>query len=277
MGLSSPELFLLVLASLSYLLQPSWPALQLADVRLRAAIKYSAARRLGGWSDYFNSRKKLIETRGEVDRLKSDLDLSRAELRMLNLQVAENEALRTLFTLPKRAQYRYIYAEVVAREIQAARSRIFVRVHSDVSAAKNISTGAPVIASNAPYWAAVGQVSDTRQTDLIEVMLLSDPRSRIGVAAADSPAFGSALLIGGGWDRLELDYAAHPHFMRFLSPGGRLVTSKESRFPPGFFAAELESSDEAPDGASSRIKAKSAVSLSDMRYVVILIPQDISP
>lgn len=220
---------------------------------------------MGHWSDYFNSQKKLVDTRADLDRLQTNLEMSRAELRMLNLQVAENEALRALFTLPKRAQYRYIYAEVMSREIQPAHSRIFVRVHSEPSAAENIRTGSPVIASNAPDWVAVGQVIDTRQTDLIEVMLLSDPRSKIGVTAEDTPAFGSALLIGGGLDRLELDYAAHPHFMRYLAPGMRLVTAKESRFPPGFVAAQLESSEDA-------LKAKSAVLLADMQYVVILIP-----
>ena len=91
--------------------------------------------------------------------------------------------------------------------------------------------------------------------------------------SADTPAYGSALLMGRGLDRLELDYAAHPHFGRALAPFVRLVTSPESRFPPGLPVAELKPS--GSGGGSENLQPSPLASFGDLQFIVILIPNTV--
>ncbi len=64
---------------------------------------------------------------------------------------------------------------------------------------------------------------------------------------------------------MGLDFAAHPHFLKELYAGLRLVTSPESQFPPGLTVAEMR-----PAG-SSLLQPQSLVPLTELRFVVILI------
>lgn len=262
--LSKTEFFLLLLAAAFYWTQPDWPALRFAHARARGAVQDWAARRGAGWTDWINSSRRLAETRGELDQAKSELDLMRAELRAQSLQILENDALRSLFLLPERTRFRYVYGEAVSRRILSTEARLFIRYASDSGILPESLAGAPVVASSGPDWVAVGQVVGSHG-DLAEVMLLSDPRSRIGIASADSPALGSALLLGAGMDRLELDYAAHPHFLRKLTRHLRLVTALESQFPPGIPVAELTNS-EGP------ILPRPILPYEKLRFVVVMIP-----
>lgn len=226
--------------------------------------------------DWFDARRRLAASRGRVERLQGDLESARAEIQTLSLQVLENEALRALFSLPKETAYQYVYAEVVSRRISQQQSRIVVRTgqsraNSDSSPIPDASwRGAPVVASAQSLWVAAGQVVEVRG-DLLEIMLLSDPRSRIGVASADSPSLGSALLLGAGLNRLELDYVAHPHFIRQLAARMRLVTALESLFPPGLLVAELAPEGDQATGAI-RLRPMPIIPFSELKIVVILVP-----
>lgn len=231
-----------------------------------------AGRHTARWTDWAGSRRKLEETREELNQTRAELEVTRAELRTRSLQIYENDALRSLFMFPRHPQYRHIYGEVISRRILPTEARIFVRMSANASSQKTAIAGSPVVASSVPEWAAIGQVVDVRG-DLAEIMLLSDPRSRIGVTSADTPAFGSALLLGAGADRMDLDYAAHPHFLQKLSPRLRLVTTLGSQFPTGLTVAQLQPED-GSDDPSSALHPRPVIPYEELRFVVILAPSE---
>lgn len=262
--LSPAELAILLIAVAIYLINPNWTVLRHAETRFRSGV--GAGLDVGGWFGRSGEKAKL---EARVKAYETELEQTRAELRTLSLQILENDALRALFLLPKRREYRYLFGEVVGRSIRPTEARLTVRVPESSSSAV-APTGSPVVASALPEWIAIGQVIDVKN-DLVEVMLLSDPRSRIGVTSADTPAYGSALLIGGGMDRMELDFAAHPHFTKALAPHVRLVTSPESRFPPGLGAAELKPIVGSGD-APVRFQPVPIRPYGELQFVVILVP-----
>lgn len=224
------------------------------------------------WTDWANSRTKLGETREQLQQTHAELEIAESKLRTLSLQIYENDALRSLFMLPRHPRYRHIYGEVVSRRILPSEARLFVRMSLNADTQKISLEGSPVVASAAPEWVAVGQVVDVRGT-LAEIMLLSDPRSRIGVTSADTPAFGSALLLGVGGDRMELDYAAHPHFLRAMSSHLRLITTLGSQFPTGLAVSQLMPEDGTEDAASS-LHPRPIIPYEELRFVVILAPSE---
>lgn len=252
---------LLLLAVLLYWFSPNWPAVRFARANLQGVFQNSWDQKFSNISSWRDARRSLGETRRFLDQSQTELEMTRAQLRVLSLQILENDALRSLFLLPERPEYRYIYGEVISRRILPTESRLFIKIPSGSYAADGLG-GAPVVASFVPNWVAVGQVMDVRR-DVAEVMLLSDPRSRIGVTLADTSAFGSALLVGAGLNGVELDFATHPHFLRDLSAHQQLVTAKESHFPVGLGVAELLPAD-------GRLLPSCLLPFGEIKYVVIL-------
>lgn len=234
---------------------------------MHAAVRHWMSSETFAPSGWFNARENLFETRRQLDKSQIELDRARAELRTLSLQIIENDALRTLFLLPKRESYQYVYAEVVQRRIQSTEAKIMARMTSQSEPMPRVPTGSPVIAPNLPDWVAVGRVMRV-QGEMVEVILASDPRSRIGVTTTDSQTFGGALLIGGGMDRLELDYVTHPYFQKLLRPGLKLVTSRESQFPMGLTVATV--GDDESAGNTARVRP--GVPYGDIHFLVILTP-----
>lgn len=271
--LSRAEFALLFLAFLFYWFEPKWDALHFAHARVRGFVQEWSAQRLTRLSDWVETHRRLTEVRGELERKQAELEVTRSELRFLSLQIVENDALRSLFLLPRRPQYKYVYGEVVTRRIQNNEARLFVRIHSDDPHVRKTLVGSSVVAAAAPEWMAVGQVIKAH-SDQAEIMLLSDPRSRIGVSSADTPAFGSALLVGAGQERMILDYAAHPHFLKKLSSGLKLVTTLGSQYPAGLVVARLQGDEESGESAAP-LQPVPLLSYEELRFVVILVLIDV--
>ncbi len=273
LGIHSSEFVLLVIAILVYLWSPAVPDAGLLQTRLRIQASILAGK-FSFLSGLLTTRAELEKTRIERDSARIDLDLARAELRAQSLQVLENDALRSLFLLPRRPGYRYVHGEVVGTSIGHTEARV------DVQLAEAVPAGSAVIAPVLSEWTAVGRVVRSAGTRpaIAQVMLLSDPRSRVGVVRSDTPALGVALLVGAGMERLMLDFAMHPQFMKSLSPNLRLLTSPESRFLPGLPAAYMVSR---ADGSAFTVdESFSPVPLrayNDLRFVVVLIVEPAEP
>jgi len=270
---SRSEFVLLLVAALLYWFQPVWPALRFAPAFLEGGVRDWVGERGARMADWKGARRKLEASRRENEQLRAELLVKDAEVRMLSLQVLENDALRSLFSLSKRPDYRYLYGEVRSRKVRSTDARLFVRVAGMDPAIRETLPGAPVVAAVPPQWIAVGQVVQAKES-LVEVMLLSDPRSRIGVTAVDTPSLGSALMIGAGADRMVLDFVAHPTFVKKLYPDLILVTGPESRFPQGLAAARLAADQgHAESGwTPDALRPRPVVPYEELPFVVILAP-----
>lgn len=264
------EAVLLAVAIAFYAIQPSFPTLNYIHSSFRVFIQKNIWKRLDFWTGWFSTHNQLATAKADLESMRLESELTQAELRTLSLQVAENDALRALFSLPKRTEYRYIHAEVVTRRTTRTEDRLDVQMGPGPSPAHRvIPPGAPVITAGPDGWAAVGQVIRSSGS-MAEVMLLTDLRARIGVTLHDTPALGSALIIGHGMGRMQLDYAQHPQFLHRMAPNLRLVTTVESKFPPGLAVAYV--SEDAD--LSGEVHLNPVAPPGGLRFVVILISDE---
>jgi rod shape-determining protein MreC len=194
------------------------------------------------------------------DQCSAELSQARAELNALKEAKAENERLRTLLKYEEGT----VEPEIPARVIGVNASPHFVSLRIDKGESDGVRTGMPVVTASG----VVGQVSRV-VGGTADVMLLTDPSSRLGAVVQRSRARGTAVGAGGG---------TNLHFENVLKgddvvDGDTLITSgTDGLFPKGLVIGQIEGVSR--DTSSNMFVKARIVPAADLRHVeeVLLLP-----
>jgi rod shape-determining protein MreC len=190
--------------------------------------------------------------------------MSRAELNALKEAALENERLKRLLAYSETT----VDAEIPARVIGINPSAQFFSVRINRGEAAGVRLGSPVLTPDG----VVGQV--VRSTSgSADVMLMSDPASRIAVTVQRSRVRGTALGVGGSAP-LVLDNVARTDD---LVDGDTLVTSgTDGVFPIGLVVGHAEATTRGVSGLFLKARVQPAVDVRKVEEVLVLPPGNAS-
>jgi rod shape-determining protein MreC len=201
----------------------------------------------------------LRGARDQRDQCTAELSQTKADLNALKEQKAENERLRTLLKYEEGT----VEPEIPARVIGVNASPHFISLRIDKGESDGVRQGMPVVNADG----VVGQVSRV-VGGTADVMLLTDPSSRLGVVIQRSRVRGTAVGAGGGTN-LHLENVLKGDD---VVDGDVLITSgTDGLFPKGLVVGQIVGVTQ--ETSSMFIKAR-VIPTADLRRVeeVLLLP-----
>ncbi len=223
----------------------------LQTVMARAAD--SASRFWELYTEIGRLRGENVRLREEVQRLTRDVDQLRE-----TAQAARR--LEALLAFKEQSPYRVVAARVVARDP----SRWFATIVVDRGSTDGVVRNGSVVTADG----AVGRVIETTPFTA-RVLLLSDPRSAVGVLLQNSREIG--VVEGNGPGDLHLKYLSRASDIR---PGDAVITSGQGGvFPRGIVVGWLQTVRPAAGGDVFREgRVRPAVDLARLEEVLLLLP-----
>ena len=216
----------------------------------------------GVWSRYVS----LVDVEAENRELRADNDRLRKELAAATRRAADIAALEELALVKRQMQADTLGARVIAAPLSPQFRVLRLRIDRGD---REVQPDMPVIASTG---GPVGKI-DKVYGDYADVMLISDPRSRIDVAIKRTGARG--VLIGlGEPDSYDckistLELASKPELRGQV--GDEIVTSGVGAvFPPGLVIGKI-SKLAGDDGMFQNVEVQPAVDVSRVRAVMVLL------
>ena len=215
----------------------------------------------GIWSRYI----ALVDVEKENRELRAENEKLRKDLAGATRRAADIAALEELAVVKKQTQADTLGARVIAAPLSPQFRVIRLRIDRGD---RDVQPDMPVIAGTGP----VGKI-DKVYGDYADVMLVSDPRSRIDVAIKRTGARG--VLIGLGEPDsyrskiTTLELASNPELRAKV--GDEVVTSGVgSVFPPGLVIGTI-SKLTGDDGMFQNVEVHPAVDVSRVRAVMVLL------
>jgi rod shape-determining protein MreC len=215
----------------------------------------------GIWSRYI----ALVDVENENRELRAENEKLRKDLAGATRRAADIAALEELAVVKKQTQADTLGARVIAAPLSPQFRVIRLRIDRGD---RDVQPDMPVIAGTGP----VGKI-DKVYGDYADVMLVSDPRSRIDVAIKRTGARG--VLIGLGEPDsyrskiTTLELASNPELRAKV--GDEVVTSGVgSVFPPGLVIGTI-SKLTGDDGMFQNVEVRPAVDVSRVRAVMVLL------
>ncbi len=197
----------------------------------------------------------------EEDRLRAELDRTREENARLIGVLQENARLRDLVGFKKEhPEFEVVPARVVSRDTTP-----YFRVASiKVEVTGAVEVKMPVVVSGG----VVGQVHQV-DGDYADVIMLSDPRSRIDALSQRNRAHG--LVQGLGHERDYLAKVAYLSEKDAVRPGDVMVTSGMGGvFPRDLIIGSVSSVDTDERGLFQEVELRPAVDLSRVEEVFVI-------
>jgi rod shape-determining protein MreC len=192
------------------------------------------------------------------DACTAELSQARAELNAMKEAKAENERLRVLLKYEEGT----VEPEIPSRVIGVNASPHFVSFRIDKGESDGVRLGMPVITA----LGVVGQVSRVVGGSA-DVMLLTDPSSRLGVVVQRSRARGTAVGAGGG-TKLHLENLLKSDD---VIDGDTLITSgTDGVFPKGLVVGTIEGVVREPSNMFVRARVAPSADLSRVEEVLLL-------
>jgi rod shape-determining protein MreC len=215
----------------------------------------------GIWGRYI----ALIDVEKENRELRAENEKLRKDLAGATRRAADIAALEELAVVKKQTQADTLGARVIAAPLSPQFRVIRLRIDRGD---RDVQPDMPVIAGTGP----VGKI-DKVYGDYADVMLVSDPRSRIDVAIKRTGSRG--VLIGLGEPDsyrskiTTLELASNPELRAKV--GDEVVTSGVgSVFPPGLVIGTI-SKLTGDDGMFQNVEVRPAVDVSRVRAVMVLL------
>ncbi len=210
-------------------------------------------------SSHLKSSNELLE---ENERLSAENFIQRADMLRLKSLEQENEAMRRMLNSPVHKTTKRLFAEVVDVNADVSSHRIIINRGTN----DGVYVGMPVMNDEG----LVGQVVSTNYS-FSRVLLLVDPLSSIPVVNIRN---GIRAIATGDNNLDELVINNAPRTADFKI-GDKLITSGLGGvFPEGYPVATITSVGVSKGQPLASIKAKPAVDLSTMRYVLLLWYED---
>jgi len=215
----------------------------------------------GVWSRYV----ALVDVESENRELRDENEKLRKQLAEATRQAYDLKALEELAVVKKQTQADTLGARVIAAPLSPQFRVIRLRIDRGD---REVQPDMPVIAGTGP----VGKI-DKVYGDYADVMLVSDPRSRIDVAIKRTGARG--VLIGLGQPEsyackiTTLELASKPELRAQV--GDEVVTSGVgSVFPPGLVIGTITKLT-GDDGMFQNVEVRPTVDVSRVRAVMVLL------
>ncbi|MBL8951544.1 MAG: rod shape-determining protein MreC [Myxococcaceae bacterium] len=171
----------------------------------------------------------LRGARDERDRCVADLSATRADLNAMHEAKAENERLRAALGYTETT----LEPELAARVIGVNASPHYISLRINRGEGDGVRVGMPVLTHDG----VVGQVSRFVVGGAADVMLITDPGSRLGAIVQRSRVRATAVGAGGGAP-LKLDNVLHGDD---VVDGDVLITSgTDGLFPKGLVIGKVQ-------------------------------------
>ena len=217
---------------------------------------------IGGiWSRYI----ALVDVEAENRELRSENDRLRKDLAAATRRASDIAALEELAVVKRQTQADTLGARVIAAPLSPQFRVLRLRIDRGD---RDVQPDMPVIAGTGP----VGKI-DKVYGDYADVMLVSDPRSRIDVALKRTG--GRGVLIGLGQPDsyackiTTLELASKPELRAQV--GDEIVTSGVgSVFPPGLVIGTITKLG-GDDGMFQNVEVRPSVDVSRVRAVMVLL------
>ena len=236
-----------------------------AVLRITAPLEAGVSWLVEGVGSMWSRYVALIDVEAENRELRDENDRLRKELAAATRRAADIAALEELALVKKQTQADTLGARVIAAPLSPQFRVIRLRIDRGN---RDVQPDMPVIAGTGP----VGKI-DKVYGDYADVMLVSDPRSRIDVAIKRTGARG--VLIGLGQPD---SYACKISTLELASKtelraqvGDEIVTSGVgSVFPPGLVIGKITKL-AGDDGMFQNVEVQPAVDVSRVRAVMVLL------
>lgn len=200
----------------------------------------------------------LRGAREQRDLCVAELSASRAELNALREAKAENERLRAMIGYTEGT----VEPEIAARVIGVNASPHFISLRINRGDADGVRVGMPVLSTEG----VVGQVSRV-VGGTADVMLITDPSSRLGAVVQRSRVRATAVGAGGGQD-LHLDNVLYADD---VVDGDVLITSgTDGLFPKGLVIGTVQKVTRETNAMFSKARVVPAVDLRRVEEVLLL-------
>ncbi len=228
---------------------------------LEAGVSWVVEGAGGMWSRYV----ALVDVESENRELRDENDRLRKDLAAATRRASDIAALEELAVVKKQTQADTLGARVIAAPLSPQFRVIRLRIDRGD---REVQPDMPVIAGTGP----VGKI-DKVYGDYADVMLVSDPRSRIDVSIKRTGARG--VLIGLGHSDsyaskiTTLELASKPELRAQV--GDEVVTSGVgSVFPPGLVVGTITKLT-GDDGMFQNVEVRPTVDVSRVRAVMVLL------
>jgi rod shape-determining protein MreC len=200
----------------------------------------------------------LRGAREERDQCVADLSVSRAELNALREAKAENERLRAALGYTETT----VEPELSARVIGVNASPHFISLRINRGEGDGVRIGMPALTADG----VVGQVSRV-VGGTADVMLLTDPSSRLGAVVQRTRVRATAVGAGGGAP-LHLDNVLHGDD---VVDGDLVITSgTDGLFPKGLVIGSVEKVTREANAMFLKARVVPAVDLRKVEEVLLL-------
>jgi rod shape-determining protein MreC len=202
----------------------------------------------------------------EDQNAKLQAEIARLQQEALQSQVAlqELKSLEQLEHLPWANGIQTMTGEVVGLNT----SDFEATIQLNIGSSSGVETGMPVVGGSG----LVGQVTQTWSSGST-VLLITDPRSAVGVRFGAGPSPNDALVKGGG--------VGKPLPVEYIYPGtslqkGELLTTsglQDAKFPPDLPVARIVSYSSTPSSTQQTVSAEPVADLPGLQYVDVLLWQ----
>jgi rod shape-determining protein MreC len=227
---------------------------------LMAPVQTSMARVADAVARAWALYTEIGRLRVENARLREEVERLSQEAARLRETAAAAQRLEALLAFRAQTPYRVVAARVVGRDP----ARWFATIVVDRGSRDGVAHNAPVVSGQG----AVGRVIETTPFTA-RVLLLTDPRSAVGVVLQESRQV--AVVEGTGEQVLYLKYLSRARPVRV---GERVITSGQGGvFPKGLLVGQVEAVRDIPGGAFREGRVRAAVDLSRVEEVLILLPE----
>lgn len=222
---------------------------------LQAAMARVADSVARGWELY----TEIGRLRSENTRLREVVQRLSGEVTRLRETAQAAERLESLLAFRTQTPYRVVAARVVGRDP----AHWFATIVVDRGSTNGVTRNAPVVTGEG----AAGRVIEVTPFTA-RVLLLSDPRSAVGVILQTSREIG--VVEGSGQGDLQLKYVSRS---TAVPPGDVVITSGQGGvFPPGIVVGRLVSL-RSGSAVFREGTVRPAADLSRIEEVLILLPQ----
>lgn len=211
---------------------------------------------VGDWFSGVFDRGSLQD---ENEELRERIDELEAQLDRVDSALEENRQFKDLLALPITDDIDRVYARVIA----GAPGNFEQTITLNKGSTDGIVTDMPVIAARG----LVGRVTDVWENGC-KVLLLTDPRSGVGVRLVPSRATGVALGRAGS-DTLALQIGDTDID---IAQGDQAETSglEGSSYPPNLPVGEVGAVAREPGGTGQRVRIVPFVRFADVEHVMVL-------